>query len=143
MLEDQSNRKLVCGIVVIAALGLPFVSAETVHASCTDAEFSFSWNDFSGTQCTPIRQKDNNSSMYIYAKNVDRGRTFTAYATAYVDGRYIDVSRGHSVVLGQGDVGLLVNWVNESGYSQASIAATKDGPFGMSAFGVWSPDYCK
>ncbi|MDR1511886.1 MAG: hypothetical protein LBS56_00160 [Propionibacteriaceae bacterium] len=117
--------------------------AASAYASCTDTSFTYEWGIFSGTQRTTVRYKDNTSSMYMYANSVPSGKSYTAYATGYSNGSYVDVSRGHLYQFVSGSTPrTLVNWVREDGYTYASIAATKDTTLGFTASGVWSPDYC-
>ncbi|GAA2184404.1 hypothetical protein GCM10009785_32160 [Brooklawnia cerclae] len=112
------------------------------HASCTDSSFSFSWPIISDTQYTPARYKDNTSYVYLNAQYNEAGRTYVAWASAYSNGSYIDVSDGHSYEIRQGNTYTLTNYVREWGYTQASIGARKIGPIGLKANGLWSPDYC-
>ncbi len=142
LIEKDFVTKKIAPLALCAATLLSIGGVNTYAAgNYYDTGFSFTFENMQAR--TSTRSKLDSTSSYMYCQTMPSGRSYTAHVVALSSKnskKYIDVSRGHTYKFVKGRRHKMVNFVRESGFSYAAIAANPDYANKFSATGVWSPD---
>jgi len=135
-MKKLTLSKLIIGITAISL----FATIPTVASNYHDSAFDFYFPSTTGTSVTELREKQDDSSMYMKCNSTTYPYTaFAVGARSEVGARYA-MDGGHEYTFYSGTVYKMINYVYENGYPYGGIKAQKSYSSSYNANGLWSPD---
>ena len=135
-MKKLTLSKLIIGITAISL----FATIPTVASNYHDSAFDFYFPSTTGTSVTELREKQDDSSMYMKCNSTTYPYTaFAVGARSEVGARYA-MDGGHEYTFYSGTVYKMINYVYENGYPYGGIKAVSSYSSSYNANGLWSPD---
>lgn len=135
-MKKLTLSKLIIGITAISL----FATLPAVASNYHDTAFSFYFPSTTGTSVTELREKQDDSSMYMKCNSTTYPYTaFAVGARSEVGARYA-MDGGHEYTFYSGTVYKMINYVYENGYPYGGIKAQRSYSSSYNASGLWSPD---
>lgn len=135
-MKKLTLSKLIIGITAISL----FATIPTVASNYHDSAFDFYFPSTTGTSVTELREKQDDSSMYMKCNSTTYPYTaFAVGARSEVGARYA-MDGGHEYTFYSGTVYKMINYVYENGLPYGGIKAQRSYSSSYNANGLWSPD---
>ena len=135
-MKKKALSKLIIGIAILSL----FAAVPTMASNYHDTAFSFYFKASDGTSVTELREKQDDTSMYMKCNSTTY--PYTAYAVgAYSQfGSRYAMDGGHEYTFYSGTVYKMINYVYENGLPYGGIKAVRSYSSSYNANGLWSPD---
>lgn len=134
-MKKKLLSKIIIGFTILSLTTIPVV-ASNYH----DTAFDFYFKSIQGTSVTELREKQDDSSMYMKCNSTTYPYTaFAVGARSEVGARYA-MDGGHEYTFYSGTVYKMINYVYENGLPYGGIKAVRSYSSSYNANGLWSPD---
>lgn len=118
--EKKLLSKIIIGFTILSLTTIPVV-ASNYH----DTAFDFYFKSIQGTSVTELREKQDDTSMYMKCNSTTYPYTaFAVGARSEVGARYA-MDGGHEYTFYSGTVYKMINYVYENGYPYGGIKAQR------------------
>ena len=133
------KKKLLSKLIIISTIVFLF-TIPVVASNYHDTAFDFYFKSVTGTSTTELREKQDDTSMYMKCNSTTYPYTaFAVGAHSDVGTRYA-MDGGHEYTFYSGTVYKMINYVYENGYEYGGIKAGRSYSSSYNANGLWSPD---
>lgn len=135
-MKKSKISKLIIGLTAFSVLSTIPAVASNYH----DTAFSFYFPSTEGTSVTELREKQDDTSMYMKCNSTTYPYTAYAVGASSQFGTRYAMDGGHKYTFYSGTVYKMINYVYENGYPYGGIKAQKSYSSSYNANGLWSPD---
>lgn len=128
--------KLVIGIATLSI----FIAIPVTASNYYDTTFDFYFKSAQGTSVTELREKQDDTSMYMKCNSTTYPYTAFAVGASSLGGTRYAMDGGHEYTFYSGTVYKMINYVYENGLPYGGIKAQRSYSSSYNANGLWSPD---
>jgi len=134
-------KKYISKVIVLLTILMIFYTIPVSASNYKDTVFDFYFKTAAGGDTTTeLREKQDDSSVYMKCEKTTFPYTALVLAAQSVDDYYFDASGGHKYTFDTGTVYKMINYVYEHNYKYALIYAQRVYSYNYAANGLWSPD---
>lgn len=136
----MKSKKYVSRVIVLITVLVMCYLIPAEASNYTDTVFDFYFKSATGLCDTELREKQDDTSVYMKCNSTTYPYTAFAVGAYSVGTTRYDLSGGHNYTFYSGTVYKMINYVYENNVPYAAIRAERSYATSYYATGLWSPD---